>query len=223
MTERKSHKLLWKPSNEFKKNSNIASYIHWLKEQKSLGFEGYQDLWEWSVNHIDEFWLSIIEYFDVKYDGQITKVVNTKEMPGVHWFPGIRTNYAEHIFRQQNNEFPAVIFKSESTDLIELSWQELSKKVASFQGFLLEKGIKEGDRVAAYLPNIPEAIIAFLAVNSIGAVWSSTSPDFGTSSVIDRIAQIEPKFLSPLITIIMVVRTLSDLMPLQKSQTPYPV
>lgn len=195
MTKRNSPKLLWKPSDEYKENSNIVSYIHWLRKHKSLNFEGYQDLWEWSVANIEEFWISIIDYFDVIYDGQITKVVDTNEMPGIHWFPGIKTNYAEHIFRQQNNKFPAIIFKSESTDLFEISWQELSKKVASFQGFLLERGIKEGDRVAAYLPNIPEAIIAFLAVNSIGAIWSSTSPDFGTSSVIDRIAQIEPKIL----------------------------
>ena len=116
-------------------------------------------------------------------------------MPEVSWFSGIKLNYAEHIFRQRSQEYPAIIFKTESSEINEISWDTLYNKVAAFQGFLQSRGVQEGDRVAAYLPNKPEAIIAFLAVNAMGAIWSSTSPDFGTGSVVDRIAQIEPTVL----------------------------
>ncbi len=116
-------------------------------------------------------------------------------MPFNKWFQGATINYAEHIFKKENIDCPAIIFKSEISDIQEISWEELKEKVGAFQNFLANSGVKKGDRVAAFLPNIPEATIAFLAVNALGAVWSSTSPDFGTSSVVDRVAQISPKVL----------------------------
>ncbi len=195
MPKQETPKLLWHPSASFRDDSNISHFSKWLATRKSIAINDYNDLWAWSVKHTEEFWEAILAYFEVEYEGEYSFVIDKPEMPGISWFKGIKLNYAEHIFRQQTPNHPAIVFKSESTDIVEISWQELADKVSSFQHFLVEQGIKEGDRVAAYLPNIPEAIIAFLAVNGLGAIWSSTSPDFGTSSVVDRIAQIEPLVL----------------------------
>ena len=195
MADENASNLLWTPTALTIEQANITSFLAWLKQNKSLQFYNYEELWQWSTNDIESFWQAILEYFEVSYDGNYSSVLDTQEMPGNNWFAGIKLNYAEHIFRNRNKNHPAIIFKSESAKSIEISWQDLAKKVAAFQDFLLNQGIEEGDRVAAYLPNIPEAIIAFLAVNGLGAIWSSTSPDFGTSSVVDRIAQIEPAIL----------------------------
>ena len=186
---------LWAPSTEFIRQSNINRYIAWLKEEKDLSFPGYEELWQWSIDRTDEFWTSLFHYFDILYDGDISKVTNGEPMPETKWFEDVRLNYAEHIFRNRNDKQPATVFKSEITSIEELSWKKLEGQVASLQQFLKENGIVQGDRVAAYLPCVPEATVAFLATNSIGAVWSSCSPDFGTHAVIDRFAQIEPKVL----------------------------
>jgi acetoacetyl-CoA synthetase len=183
---------LWTPSDASKNASNLAKYQQWLAQEKKLNFESYDELWDWSVNFNSEFWQSLLDYFEINYSGKFEDVM-TGSMPKTKWFEGIQLNYAEHVFRNSTPEYPAIIFKSENKEKSEISWKELEQKVACFQQYLISLGITEGDRVAAYLPNIPEAIIAFLAVAGLGAIWSSTSPDFGTSSVIDRIAQIKPK------------------------------
>ena len=195
MTDQKAPKLLWTPSELSTEQANITGFIKWLKGNKSLVFNNYQELWQWSTTEIEAFWQAVLEYFEISYDGSYASVLDKQEMPGNNWFAGIKLNYAEHIFRNKSERHPAIIFKSESKESVEISWQDLSEKVAAFQQFLLGQGITAGDRVAAYLPNIPEAIMAFLAVNGLGAIWSSTSPDFGTSSVVDRITQIEPTIL----------------------------
>jgi acetoacetyl-CoA synthetase len=186
---------LWAPSKEFIHQSNVNSYIRWLKDEKGLSFAGYEELWQWSVDRTEEFWSSLFKYFNILFDGDISPVTNGKPMPETHWFEGVRLNYAEHIFRNRRNNQPAIVFRSEKDSLQELSWKELEEQVASLQQFLKENGIVPRDRVAAYLPCVPEATIAFLATNSLGAIWSSCSPDFGTQAVIDRFAQIEPKVL----------------------------
>lgn len=188
-------KLLWKPSEETIVSSNLTRYIKWLNDQELISSYNFNKVWEWSVENIDAFWLSIWNYFNVLSDNVPGQITSSKEMPGVKWFEGTKVNYAEHIFRNSTKQHPAILFKNERDNLSEISWAELEQKVAAFQQFLKNKGIKEGDRVVAYLPNIPEATVAFLAVNSIGAIWSSTSPDFGISSVVDRFSQIEPKLL----------------------------
>ena len=188
-------KLLWKPSEETIVSSNLTRYIKWLNDQELTSSYNFNKVWEWSVENIDAFWLSIWNYFNVLSDNVPGQITSSKEMPGVKWFEGTKVNYAEHIFRNSTKQHPAILFKNERDNLSEISWAELEQKVAAFQQFLKNKGIKEGDRVVAYLPNIPEATVAFLAVNSIGAIWSSTSPDFGISSVVDRFSQIEPKLL----------------------------
>lgn len=188
-------KLLWKPSEEFVSESNIQDYFIWLEENYSYSFEDYNELWDWSISANNEFWESIIEYYKVLYTGKYDKVISGEAMPKLSWFKGIKLSYAEHVFRNYNDDNPAIIYKTEGEELQELSWQDLVAKVASLKQFMLNKGITKGDRVVAYMPNIVEASISFLAVNSIGAIWSSTSPDFGLSSVIERFSQIEPKLL----------------------------
>ena len=187
--------LLWKPSEEFISDSNIQDYIIWIENNYSYSFDEYEDLWDWSVSAPDEFWESIMEYYKVLYDGSFKDVKTSDSMPGVEWFKGIKLSYAEHIFRNYSDEVPAIVFKSETGNLQELSWQDLVSNVASVKQFLVNKGVTKGDRVVAYMPNSIEASISFLAVNSLGAIWSSTSPDFGFESVIDRFSQIEPKVL----------------------------
>jgi len=188
-------KLLWQPSDTFKSASNITSYIEWLKKNDIAKVANYEELWQWSVDNIESFWRSIWDYFNITSTQEPQQVLSSYKMPQVEWFKGTKVNYTEHIFKNKTTEHPAILFKNETKGLIEISWLELEQKVNSFKYFLVSKGIGQGDRVAAYLPNIPEATIAFLATNALGAVWSSTSPDFGMSSVVDRFAQIEPKVL----------------------------
>ena len=192
MQERKS---LWKPSEEFKSQSNLRSYENWLHDQKGLSFESYEELWRWSVDNVEEFWESLWHYFDIKQYQGYHQVLSGSQMPGYRWFEGATLNYAEHIFRNKSDHRPALIFQSEQGEPAYISWKKLEDDVSAVQAFLVDQGIKKGDCVAAYLPNIPEAITAFLAVNSIGAVWSCCSPDFGVNTVIDRFTQIKPKLL----------------------------
>ncbi|WP_115868699.1 acetoacetate--CoA ligase [Marinoscillum furvescens] len=185
-------KILWTPGQDLIKNSNLTSYIAWLQEAKSLHFSNYDELWKWSVDEVDAFWESIYEYFEVIDHGKYNQVTSGGHMPGVRWFEGSEINYAEHIFRHAADG-PAIIFQREGEDPVEVSWDELKQKTAAFAEYLLAQGVEKGDRVVGYIPNIPEATIAFLATCSIGAVWSSCSPDFGASSVVDRFLQIAPK------------------------------
>ena len=187
--------LLWSPSKEFTENSNLTRYVHWLAKNHKKQFKDYEDLWEWSTNQLEEFWVSLWDFFDIQYSGNYDTVIDDTTMPFCKWFSGVEINYAEHVFRNSTDQYPAIIHKKENTNLEEISWAELKKEVAKFQRYLINKGVRKGDRVVAYIANIPEATIAFLAVNSLGAVWSSCSPDFGVSSVVDRFAQVQPKVL----------------------------
>jgi acetoacetyl-CoA synthetase len=195
LTETAEGTLLWEPSAELKENAVISRYMGWLKENRDLSFEDYGELWEWSVNDVEGFWSSLWEFLDVRSSKPYEKVLAKKEMPGAEWFPGAELNYAEHAFRNAQPDEPALIHKSELRPLGETSWAELRERVAALSAALREMGVERGDRVVAYLPNVPEAVVAFLACASVGAVWSSCSPDFGAGSVIDRFAQIEPKVL----------------------------
>lgn len=188
-------KVLWTPNAQFKANSALNHYKQWLIKNKDLHFDSYQALWEWSIDELADFWESLWEYFNIQAHQPYESVLEYQQMPEVSWFKGSTLNYAEHIFRQANTEHPAIIFQSEREPLREISWQELATDTACLRHFLQQTGVAPGDRVVAFLPNIPEATIAFLAANSLGAVWSSCSPDFGASSVVDRFQQIEPKVL----------------------------
>ncbi|HEU4739614.1 MAG TPA: acetoacetate--CoA ligase [Solirubrobacterales bacterium] len=187
--------LLWKPSAEMVEASRLTEFMGWLERERGLSFDGYGELWQWSVDELDAFWDAIWDFFGVQADGERGAVLGKREMPGAEWFPGTRLNYAEHVFAGKDDSETAILHASEMRELGEISWGDLRRQVAATAAGLRGLGVERGDRVVAYLPNIPEAIVAFLATASIGAVWSSCSPDFGPASVIDRFAQIEPKVL----------------------------
>jgi acetoacetyl-CoA synthetase len=186
---------LWEPSEEIKQQANITHYLRWLASERGKHFTSRHDLWEWSVSDLEGFWASIWDYFQVQASRPYSRVLASRAMPGAEWFPGAELNYAEHVFRNASEEYPALIFRSEREAWREISWRELQGMVSAVAHALRQLGVRRGDRVVAYLPNIPETVIAFLACASMGAIWSSCSPDFGTSSVIDRFKQIEPRIL----------------------------
>ncbi|MFJ7754572.1 acetoacetate--CoA ligase [Peribacillus muralis] len=187
--------IIWEPTNEQIGQTVLAHYMKWLKEKKGLTFQAYHELWKWSVDELEEFWASIWEYCEVKADRKYDAILSEQSMPGAKWFEGSRLNYAKNALMNEQEEKTAIFFRSEHIKQKEISWKELKEQVASVAHSLRKLGVKTGDRVAAYMPNIPEAVIAFLATASIGAIWSSCSPDFGARSVIDRFNQIEPVVL----------------------------
>jgi acetoacetyl-CoA synthetase len=195
MTHATQPPLLWEPSEELKAGSSLKAYMDWLRSERDVPVETYDELWKWSVDEIEEFWASIWDYFEVQASEPYDSVLGSRAMPGAEWFPGARLSYAEHIFRGRDDDAVAIRHASELRDLSELTWGELRSLTARIAGGLRELGVGPGDRVVAYLPNVPEAMAAFFACASIGAVWSSCSPDFGVKSVVDRFAQIEPKVL----------------------------
>ena len=177
----------------------IRLYQDWLREQRGLRFDSYRALWQWSVTDLDAFWQSIWDYFELHSPTPHTAVLGKNVMPGAQWFPGAQVNYAQQVFRHVDAAhaagLPAIVSDDEKGQARELSWPELKRQVASLALHLQEHGVQPGDRVAAYLPNVPETIVAFLAVASIGAVWSVCAPDMGTNAVLDRFSQIEPTVL----------------------------
>ncbi len=188
--------LLWEPSAETVERSNMTAYMRWLEAERGLSFEGdYHALWRWSTDSLEDFWASIWDHFAVRASAPYDDVLASREMPGAEWFTGARLNYAENLLAGKPPDRLAVQHASELRELGSLTWGELRAQVARTASALRAVGVEPGDRVVAYMPNLPETLVAFLATASIGATWSSCSPDFGASSVIDRFAQIEPKVL----------------------------
>jgi acetoacetyl-CoA synthetase len=179
--------LLWEPPAGLVERALMTRFM------RERGHGSYDELWRWSVEDLEGFWASIWDFFGV--EGGYDRVLASSEMPGAEWFPGARVNYAEHLFRGKDDGEVAIVHGSELRDQAEWTWGELRRQTASMAARLRALGVEKGDRVVAYMPNIPEAVAAFLATASIGAIWSSCSPDFGARSVIDRFAQIEPKVL----------------------------
>lgn len=188
-------RLLWQPSDDLVAQSNLTAYRQWLKDTHKLAFPDYDSLWQWSVEELEAFWQSIWDYFEVISHEPPRYVSSGEPMPHTQWFAGARLNYAEHVFRRKTAARPAIRYQSERHGLRELSWAELEMQVAALATYLRQQGVQPGDRVVGYLPNIPAATVAWLAACSLGAVWSSASPDFGAGSVIERFAQIEPTIL----------------------------
>ncbi len=182
---------LWTPTEERIERSTLARYA------KSVGHDAhdYAALWQWSVDDLEGFWRSICDFFDVRFDTEPEKVLGSREMPGTEWFPGGRLSYAEHVFRDKDPAEVAIRHASELRDPGEWTWAELREETGRMVTILKEHGVEEGDRVAAYMPNIPETVAALLATASLGAIWSSAAPEFGARSVVDRFSQIEPKVL----------------------------
>lgn len=187
--------LLWEPSEKQKEQSALYDYMAWLKKNYQMDFTHYHELWQWSVDEVEEFWESMWTYLDIHSDQPYETVLTSHKMPGAKWFPEATINYTEHIFKERDENKVAIIHASENRKTTETTWKELYQDTAAFQHTLKRLGVEKGDRVVAYVPNIYESTVAFLATASLGAIWSSASPDFGTESVIDRFQQIEPKVL----------------------------
>ncbi len=187
--------LLWQPSPERLKNARLTAYMAWLEKTRGLRFADYNALWQWSVGELEAFWASIWEYYEIKASVPYKQVLKERKMPRTVWFEGAHLNYAEHALRHAVGDQPAIIFESELRARTEISWDELKRQVAALANALKKLGVKPGDRVVAYMPNIPHTVVALLAVASIGAIWSSASPDMGHVSVIDRFRQIEPRVM----------------------------
>ncbi|HVE67687.1 MAG TPA: acetoacetate--CoA ligase [Solirubrobacteraceae bacterium] len=187
--------LLWSPSEEWGERSTLTRYTRWLEEREGRGFADYESLWRWSVEELEAFWASIWDFCGVRAAAPYERVLGSREMPGAQWFPGARLNYAEHVFAHARGGEPAMVARSETRDDVTVTWDELRAQVSRAAAGLRALGVEPGDRVVAYLPNVPETVVAFLAVASLGATWSSAAPEFGARSVIDRFAQIEPKVL----------------------------
>jgi acetoacetyl-CoA synthetase len=187
--------IVWTPTSERIASATITRYREWLNETRGLSVDDYAGLWQWSVDHLEDFWASIWEFFEVEASAPYERVLTTREMPGADWFPGARLSYAEHVLRGRAADDVAIRHASELRPLGEWTWGELQARAGAVAGALREAGVVAGDRVAAYLPNIPETVAAFLGCASIGATWSSCAPEFGVRSVVDRFAQIEPKVL----------------------------
>ncbi|MGQ2995568.1 acetoacetate--CoA ligase [Variovorax sp.] len=177
----------------------IRLYQDWLRETRGLAFDNYDALWRWSVTELDAFWQSIWDYARIESPTPHTAVLAESRMPGARWFPGAQVNYAREVLRHVDAAhaagMPAIVSDNERGEVRELSWPELRRQVASVALTLKSLGVKRGDRVAAYMPNVPETMVAFLACSSIGAIWSVCAPDMGTAAVADRFRQIEPALL----------------------------
>src|SRR5918998_3065275 len=180
-------KLLWEPPARLRERSHMARFI------ADRGVADYHELWRWSVEDLEGFWAAIWERFGV--GSEYERVLADASMPGAVWFPGARLNYAERLFRGKPGDRVAIVHASETREPGEWTWGELRSQTARIRAGLAARGVGPGDRVAAYLPNVPETIAAFLATASLGAVWSSAAPEFGARSVCDRFGQIEPKLL----------------------------
>ena len=186
--------VLWAPDEARIERATLTRYARWLAD-RGIEAEGYHGLWRWSVDDLEGFWGSIWEFFEVRASSPYERVLASRAMPGAVWFAGARLNFAEHVFRDREPGVVAMRHASELRPLAETTWGALEEQTRCIAGALRASGIGPGDRVVAYVPNVVEAVAAFLACASIGAVWSSCSPDFGARSVVDRFAQIEPRVL----------------------------
>ncbi len=193
MTTVREGELLWTPSESRRERSQVRRYMQWLQQHRGLKFENYDALWRWSVTDLDAFWRSIWDYFGVQSSTPFDKVLGKRSMPGAEWFPGARLNYAGYILARERPEATALISVREGEALKRMSWTTLADQVRILATQLRGMGVKPGDRVAAVLPNAPEAAIAMLASASIGAIWSCCGPDFGTKGVLERFSQLSPK------------------------------
>ena len=186
--------LLWKPDEDTYANSAIKNFADTIAKNYGIQIDEYQDLWQWSINEKEKFWSTLLQFLGIRYSGNIDPVITNDELIyDQKFFPNISLNYAENIILNLNNT--PIIFINEKGFRQEITKEEIIAKVSSLSSYLRSIGIKKGDRVAAISANTPNTLISFLSVNSIGAVWSSCSPDFGEAAILDRFNQIEPKVL----------------------------
>src|SRR4051794_22994624 len=195
--------VLWSPTPESIRATRLAQFADRVTRRRGVELgdpADYDAIWRWSVEHLDQFWAEVADWSGVLPGVPDDRVLTRRRMPGAEWFPGSTVNYAEQALRHTQDGTvdpgsPALVAVAEDTEPVEISWAELRAQVGAFAATLRRLGVQPGDRVAGYLPNVPEAVVAFLGAAAVGAVWSSCAPDFGTRSVLDRFAQIEPTVL----------------------------
>ncbi len=191
--EQHDTEVLWRPSPDRIDQSGLTILMQWLRKSHGLNFESYESLWQWSVDEPETFWSTIWDYYQINSREPYTEILSSRVMPGARWFSGAKINIAEHLLRHTNLETPAIIYDSECYGSGEYSWQQLEEEVGAFAATLKGLGVKTGDRVCAYLPSTPHAVVAFLATASIGAIWSIAAPEMGVGNILNRFQQIEPK------------------------------
>ncbi len=187
---------LWTPDPDSVAKSHVARFMRRLADERDLSFATYDELWHWSVTDLVGFWSAVWQFFEVESEQPYERVLGSRSMPGAVWFPGSRVNYAEHVLRRERTAAPgeaALVHASELRPLAQMTWHDLGAAVRLLATQLRALGTVPGDPIVAYMPNIPETVIAMLATTAIGAVWSSAAPEFGARTVIDRFAQIKPK------------------------------
>ncbi len=188
--------MLWTPPDDVGETTQLGRYLEWLRETRGIDHAGYDELWRWSVDDLEGFWGSLWDFFEVRAHTPYERVLGSHEMPGAEWFTGSRLNYAEHMLgRDEDTDRVAVVARSQTRDDFELTFGDLREQVARARVGLRRLGVGPGDRVVAYLPNIPETLVAFLATASLGAIWATCAPEFGPRSVTDRFGQLAPKLL----------------------------
>jgi acetoacetyl-CoA synthetase len=188
--------VLWTPPADARETTQLGRYLEWLRETRGIDHAGYDELWRWSVDDLEGFWGSLWDFFEIRVHTPYERVLGSREMPGAEWFTGSRLNYAEHMLgSDEDTDQVAVLARSQTRDDFDLTFGDLREQVARARAGLQHLGIGPGDRVVAYLPNIPETLVAFLATASLGAIWATCAPEFGPRSVIDRFGQLEPKLL----------------------------
>jgi acetoacetyl-CoA synthetase len=187
--------VLWTPPADVLQTSRVGAFVRWLAAHRDLRLGGHEELWRWSVDDLAGFWSAIWEFFGVIDHGSWTDVLPSREMPGTRWFPGARVNYAEHVLRGDDPDRVVVLARSQTRPDVSLTLGELRDQVGRARRVLAGLGVGPGDRVAGYLPNVPEALVAFLATASLGAIWTSCATEFGARSVVDRFGQVDPVLL----------------------------
>jgi len=194
--DRDDHPVLWTPPANVRDTTEVGRYLAWLERERGLTFSDYHELQRWSVDDLPGFWSSIWEFFEVKAQAPYSTVLASDAMPGAVWFPGARLNFAEHLVGADDDlDAVAIVSRSQTRDPLELTFGELREQIARARAGLARLGVGPGDRVVAYMPNIPETLVAFAATASLGAVWASCAPELGPRSVVDRLVQLEPAVL----------------------------
>ena len=189
--------VLWTPTDQSRQGAQLTAFAREVEQRHGVAIAEYDDLWRWSVEHLEDYWAHVWRFFDVAPGTSYDEVLTDRNMPGASWFPGARLNYAEHILRQGagRESEPVLVSVAEDGSCHSTTWGELIEQVGAVAGALRRFGVQPGERVAAYLPNVPEAVVAFLAAACIGAVWSACGPEIGLQSAVDRFAQLEPVLL----------------------------
>ena len=187
--------LLWTPGPERIRHANVTVFADWLARERGRPFADYRALWRWSVEDLEGFWQALWDYFRIESSAPHARALGRRSMPGAEWFPGARLNYAQHVLRGERNGGDVLLHVSETRALTALKWEALGNQVRTLATELRALGVEPGDRVVAWMPNIPETMIAMLATTAVGGIWACCSPDFGERGTLDRLAQLAPKLL----------------------------